>query len=283
NSTYIDIISPANINNIDKEDLVILITPTLFKDIVMQLKKLQVQYIFNYMCIETYEETSINSNDLVKEIYWAQIYNSTIVDSKWLFDKSISPGRWAVGYNFLYVLYRILNDICPKKILELGLGQSTKLTTQFIKYHRGKHIVVEHDKLWANFFCNGWNNFSPETVIEILPLNQIHKNDKYYYGYRNFNKKFNNEKFELILIDGPFGGENYSRRDIIDCLPAILCSDFILLFDDSDRIGEMNTISEIEDILVNNGIKYFKGVYTGEKDKAVCVLTSKKYKFICSL
>ena len=44
------------------------------------------------------------------ELYWAQIYNSTTQNSAWLTENNFSPGRWAVGYNFLYVMYRILSE-----------------------------------------------------------------------------------------------------------------------------------------------------------------------------
>ena len=40
----------------------------------------------------------------IQSMYWGQIYNSTIIDSDWLLDKSISPGRWAAGYEYMYVL-----------------------------------------------------------------------------------------------------------------------------------------------------------------------------------
>ena len=93
---------------------------------------------------------------LLDELYWAQIYNSTIQNSNWLEDKSVSPGRWAVGYNYLYVLYRILDDIRPSHILELGLGQSTKIIGQYAAFcglpEQIEHVVVEHDDEWKQFF-----------------------------------------------------------------------------------------------------------------------------------
>lgn len=74
----------------------------------------------------------------LEEIRWGQIYNSTIAGSEWLKDQSVSPGRWAVGYNYLYILYRILNDVKPTNILELGLGQSTKLMAQYAAFYGRK-------------------------------------------------------------------------------------------------------------------------------------------------
>ena len=69
----------------------------------------------------------------IPEILWANIYHDTIASSDWLHDRTISPGglyRWGVGYNFLYAVYRILDEMRSRHILELGLGQSTRLSGQ---------------------------------------------------------------------------------------------------------------------------------------------------------
>src|SRR5690554_7298280 len=67
------------------------------------------------------------NNKILQELNWSNVFNNTISDSEWFKNKSISPGRSAVGYPLLYVLYRILNDVKPLNILEFGLGQSTKI------------------------------------------------------------------------------------------------------------------------------------------------------------
>ncbi|GHV55476.1 hypothetical protein FACS1894216_17920 [Synergistales bacterium] len=87
------------------------------------------------------------------EILWAQIFHDTVSNSSWLVDKSFSPGRWAVGYDFLYVLYRALSSFRPKKILELGLGQTTHMISQYVSANTDvKHTVVEHDLSWIKFY-----------------------------------------------------------------------------------------------------------------------------------
>lgn len=108
--------------------------------------------------------------DYVQEIYWSQIYHDTICESEWLHDKSILPGRAAVGYNFLYVLYRVLNAMHPESILELGLGQSTKLIGQYAQAFKAKHIVIDHNKKWVDFFRADNKNLLENTDIRIFPL-----------------------------------------------------------------------------------------------------------------
>ena len=91
--------------------------------------------------------------DMQNEILKSQIFNSTIIDSEWLKYRSFSPGGWAVDYGFLYTLYRVLNDMKPKNILEFGLGQSSKMIHQYANFYQNANaITCEHDSEWINFF-----------------------------------------------------------------------------------------------------------------------------------
>ncbi len=76
---------------------------------------------------ETLKKVSETSKRYSEEAVWAEIFNNTISNSTWLNDKTFSPGRWAVGYPAIYAIYRILNEVQPRMILELGLGQSTRI------------------------------------------------------------------------------------------------------------------------------------------------------------
>ena len=69
------------------------------------------------------------------ELNWSAIFNSAISGSSWFKKQSLYPGRWAAGYPFLYILFRVYNDIKPKRILEFGLGETSKLSYQYIEAH----------------------------------------------------------------------------------------------------------------------------------------------------
>lgn len=132
---------------------------------------------------------------LVPEIFWANIYHDTIVESEWLKDKTISPtGSMgaAVGYNFLYPLYRILDEMHPKNILETGLGQSTRLTAQYAGYYKANHSVVEHEPSWAKFFSESFKGMSNYTKIYVTPLYEADYEGNKYLAYKNFDKILNN-------------------------------------------------------------------------------------------
>ena len=68
---------------------------------------------------------------LQKEIYYSVLFNQVTQNSPWLNDKSFAPGRWAVDYCFLYTMYRALEVVRPKSILDIGLGQTTKMLSQY--------------------------------------------------------------------------------------------------------------------------------------------------------
>lgn len=106
----------------------------------------------------------MNFRGTVREIYWSNIWHDTIRGIPWLENMpSISPGRWAVGYNYLYVMTRILNDKNPKSVLELGLGASSTLISQYFNYieknmmdtqspSQYNYLIAEHNDDWINFY-----------------------------------------------------------------------------------------------------------------------------------
>lgn len=234
--------------------------------------------------VNSSKDISREIRNINKEILWAETFNNTISDSSWLKDKSFSPGRWAVGYQYLYAVYRILNAVKPKKILELGLGQSTKLLSQYAKANKEvKHTVVEHDQEWIDFYKRE-NELAENT--EILKLEREYrkyKNDDKVLAFKEFKENLQGQKFDFISIDAPLGANAkiYARVDVLEILPECLEEDFVIVIDDYNRKGEKNTVNEIERILKEHNISYCKGIYYGEKE--CMVISSEKLKFVCSM
>lgn len=214
------------------------------------------------------------------ELIYANIFHDTIKHSQW-FDQPLSLSAGAIGYNFAYILYRTLDEIKPRSILELGLGQSTKIINAYAKHFKKiKHHIVEHDSNWIDFFKRN-TDMSEMSNIHLL------KNYKKTYqktklnAYQNFAKEFRNQKFDLIVIDGPVGvGQEYSRMDVLDILPESLDKQFVILLDDCDRIGEQRTIELIEEKFDSDHINYHSSrYYQGRTDTYICV--SEDLEFLC--
>ena len=217
---------------------------------------------------------------IVNEILWANIFNDAISNSPWLIDKTFYPGRWAVGYPFLYVLYRILYNCKPKRILELGLGETTKLISQYVLSDNSvEHLVVESDNKWISFFSNEFKLPSNTKIIN-LPCKYItFKDSKKVRVYEYFEENLAYGKYDLICIDGPMGGdlEKYSRIDVLSLIPDNISESYIILLDDYERQTEKNTVEEILNKLKNCR----KGYYPGKKD--MIVLFSNDYNFLATM
>jgi len=219
-------------------------------------------------------------NKMLKESIWSDVYRDTVHDSSWFTKRDISPGRWAVGYPTLYVLYRVLDEFKPRQILELGLGQSTKMISQYASFHEGvSHFVVEHDDSWIEFMSN--SNMLPDNT-KIVKLERTmckYKDAENIRAFKGFKEKFEDCKFDLIIIDAPLGGDMpiYSRIDVLGILPGSLNDDFCIIMDDYNRSGEKNTGKEISSILNANNIEYRTGEYAGEKDTGIWVSDNMQY------
>lgn len=86
-------------------------------------------------------EMKENNNDTIAGIEW------------WKTNTSLSLGDWAVGYNYVYFLVRILNSMKPKSILELGLGQSSKVISNYYnKLENIRYEIIEQDNEWVEFY-----------------------------------------------------------------------------------------------------------------------------------
>lgn len=237
--------------------------------------------MFGINALRESEELIINQN---KEIIQAIKFNNTIVDSEWFKYRSISPGGGAVDYAFLYTLFRVLNMIKPNNILEFGLGQSSKVIHQYANFNNGKSaITVEHDKDWIDCFVNSKEGDYQVRTKQLDLEYVIYKGIKT-LSYHNCHKTFEGHKFDLVLVDGPFGFEpntHYSRSQIIDIAKDCLSPDFVIIIDDYDRLGEQETAQEVMQQLSQKRIPYFSIVFGGIKKHMV--IASSTYKFISFL
>ena len=218
-----------------------------------------------------------------EENTWANVFHDVIKDSVWLQNKAFAPGRWAAGYQMLYVMYRILDSTRPKRILELGLGQTTRMISQYSIFYNAEHQVVENDPKWIEFFATTYE--VPDNV-KIINLNTIvdkYLDDEAVIMYRGFEEQFRGQKFDFICIDAPLGGKaiKYARVDVLKILPECLEREFVIIIDDTERIGEINTIELIQKTFKENGIQYVMKRYDGRKSSTI--FTTKKYSFLTSL
>lgn len=228
---------------------------------------------------------TLNQNETLlttKEIEWAHIYSDSIRGKIFLQDLPLNIGRWAGNYTFFYILNRILSDFKPQSILEFGIGESTKFVTAFLinELKDTTHIAVEQDEGWAKVFKNS-NVLSKNSSIIICPL---HKGVVQGYStnfYLDLNSKIDSV-FDLYIIDGPFGCNRFSRYDIVYLATNFPTHhEFIILFDDFNRVGEKDTVVDLLKVLENKGIKTYCSEYSG--GKSIYVIGTEKFRYVTTL
>lgn len=217
-----------------------------------------------------------------KELEWAHIYHESIRGREWLENLPLNIGRWAGNYSFFYILNRVLNDYKPKRIIEFGLGESSKFVSSYLIHHleESSHLIIEQDTQWRALFESKFV-LSSKTSIEVLPLVKKKYKEYEYNGYENLESTITS-KFDLYIIDGPFGSDHYSRFDIYGLVDKLKREDeFVIMIDDYDRQGEKETVRELLQLFKNKEIKVFTETYSGIK--SIIVIVTEKYKYITSL
>ncbi|KZX12187.1 hypothetical protein [Methanobrevibacter curvatus] len=222
-----------------------------------------------------------NLNKISSESNYANVFNSTVIGSKWLKKQNFALVNSAANYSFFYGLFRILDEMKPKNILELGLGQTTKMTAQYV-YNSDEEIkltVIDSDQSWINNFSK---NLTLNRNTNIFQVNmeecQTSSGNKN-FRYENFENLIKKDQFDLIIIDGPIGfNQKYPRTNILNIIENHLKEEFIIILDDYDRQGEKNTSQKIKDKLNNKNIKYDTKIFRGLKHQIV--FFTQKYFFI---
>jgi len=224
------------------------------------------------------------SND-TREIIFAESLRSATNGCTWLEGASFSPGRWAVGYQYLYVLFHALNEMNPKRILDLGLGQTTNMISRYALSHEGvAHDVVEHDENWIRFYSTEQGISDSTNIIKLdLTMEEREGCTAPIRVYDGFHEAIGNKQYDLISIDAPFGGDmnELARIDVLKMMPAILADSFVVMLDDYNRVGEQHTAQLMRETLDAAGIDYCEGTYQGTK--RMVVFTSPDNSFLTSL
>lgn len=219
---------------------------------------------------------------ILKELNWANVFHDSIRGEEWINNTSLNIGRWAGDYAFFYVLLRILKETNPHSILELGLGESTKMISNFIQHcsPETKHLIIEHDENWKKKFLDVFE-LSINSKIEICPLSVHNVNGFNNKMYQNFNEVAKGV-FDFILVDGPFGSPHFSRYELILKVKELNPEkNFVILLDDTHREGERETLEEIYQLMRAKNITYAYSTYQGSK--SCTVICSESLKFLTTL
>jgi len=143
------------------------------------------------------------------------------------------PVKGAANYSLLYVVIRIVRELGPKSILELGAGETTRLLSALIDKGLTHNVdTIEGSEYWANRISNAATNVN---VIH-APLSERRFEGLSFVGYDL--KEIEQKRYDLIIIDGPNGTAGVSRASGLEVAAKCLSPEFIIVIDDAERLGE---------------------------------------------
>jgi hypothetical protein len=223
-----------------------------------------------------------NINELMQEMVAGLYLQMSTQNTEWLKINSFSPGafNWAMDSLALLNVFKIINNTKPKNILEFGLGESSKLIHQYAAYSGTNALTIEHDKAWENYFVNQFPTL--KINIKNLELLEMDFRGKNTFTYKNI-ESITQNKYNLIVVDGPFGEEwhEYSRIQILDFIPQGLDENFCIFIHDTERKGEQNMLNLLLQKLKSSTIKFHMRDYRSIKWHTV--ICSDNLKFLTML
>ena len=214
-----------------------------------------------------------------QELNFADLLHDSTQNSPWLKDKNFALYGAAANYSFIYTLFRILDNVQPTHILEMGLGQTSMVTSQYIANNKPEADldIIENDESWIKVY---------EPKLAKSQNIKLHQCDIEFFDYegeqsrkyKELNKITGDKKYNLIIVDGPFGGaQKLPRSNIVELVEHNLAQDFIIIFDDAERSGEQNTIARTKAKLTALGIEF--GIQQRNALKSQFLIFSKSCEF----
>lgn len=165
-------------------------------------------------------------------------------------DVPLYPLRSAATYSYLYLLLRLVQEFDELQILELGAGQSTVLLDRLAGVSAVNCTTLEHDADWQERI-----QARVSSTVLAAPLVRAsvlgHAAEVYDASVISAQQRFN-----VLLVDGPRSSRQRSRWGCLQFIDRNLDQEFLLVFDDAERRGELQTIAAALRLLDDAGIRY---------------------------
>lgn len=152
----------------------------------------------------------------------------------------------AASFSLLYLLLRAVTELPVRRVVECGCGQSSLLLDALQQLRPIEITTLEHDREWAQ-------RIQQQVQYDITCANLV---ERVVRGRRistyNTDAELDTPP-DLLLVDGPQASPKYSRWGMLQWVERELGEDFLILFDDANRRGEIDTIEETLSLLTAQG------------------------------
>jgi hypothetical protein len=182
-----------------------------------------------------------------------------------------SPSGGTASFSLLYIILSILRDHQASRLMELGVGQSTSLLVQYISKVGGELVLIDDDQHWLDQVAGQHANVN--AIHATLVPSVVGDKTIAWYDCGP-----PDSRFDFLLIDGPKAhtrGWRYNRFGILNWLPQVLEDEFVMLIDDTNRIGEFQLALSIASKLDQCGIQVGTRDIVGGNSQII--LATRKY------
>lgn len=211
--------------------------------------------------IELYPETP--SNALLNDIKAIDLLHRLRVNHEWI-PESLLPSGGAADHKFLYILGRALAQFRFRNILELGAGETTKLLSAYARHTGARVVTLEHDAAWIERAREGLG--STHTMIHCPLVESTDVSVGRYLWYDVDAAAVAGENsFDLLIIDGPAGVARWSRVGFVKAFPTLRASDWLVLWDDIERIGDFESFALLVRELRNDDGSFGQRLFVSQR------------------
>ena len=189
---------------------------------------------------------------LIKTISNFNEKNETCKDDKILNNQYILPLLYHYKVNsfsltkiqFIFLI-GLLEKFRPNNICEFGAGESTKIFETYAEKYNKSFLNIEQDK---NYLYKSSKHFPLKQETSLIINGITYPRNGIYEGLENFFRNYKDEKFDFVLIDGPFANQDNKKYEYVR-LQMVYFIEFDLLQDkgyflihDSSSKGSQNSI-----------------------------------------
>ena len=192
-------------------------------------------------------------------------------------DYEYNSFAWTMTDDQYKILIDSLEAYRPNRIIEFGGGQSTRIFQKYKSKYNCQFFSIEHD---SDYSCENTVLFN---LVENTSINigkEFYSNINKYDGLENWLS--NQDKFDFVLIDGPFGYDfrenyDYGRVQLLSFVLLDKLSDNTIIFvHDTERINMQKTLNEFEMLLIRNNFNFNKQIINDISQLAIFKINKHK-------
>lgn len=189
---------------------------------------------------------------MAMELAYVDVFQRLCAQHAWL-QFPIFPVGGAANHAFLAILVRALLECGFGRVLEFGAGQTTRILSAWSKVSGAGICTIENDEGWVKECQRGVT--SPHHQIVHAPLRKA-DSGHVWYDFDRIRPHFATSKADLIIVDGPVGAERWSRAGFIERFAELHAEEWVVLWDDLHRPGDLQSFAEFIRVLRRDQIPH---------------------------